>query len=396
MHTWRMVSVVGLLAHGTLLIDAAIPREAIAQAVSSGTAAQRRLLTLDIQRLAAVTAPSVDAAAPAPASWTEYPVFYATRRNISGESAAESYYGGLDDTLKLGVATITIPDHMRPGVEDARGFCRFLPGILGCKRGPSNSVLVDTLEPASSSAWLGRIASTIGTSDSVDALVYVHGYNNGFGESTRRVAELAYDIGFPGIVLAYDWASRGSLAGYTVDQETAERSAPDFERLLKRLADSTRVRRITIIAHSMGTRVVSYALRDLGDTVRQLRLGAIVLAASDVDSAIFREQLAPVVARAGRPVTLYASSRDKALKASAEVVHGARRVGSGPPSLMLYPGIDYVDASSVDTDMLGHGYFAENKELLDDIFLIVRHGFGAADRNLQRVAAGQVAYFRLK
>jgi hypothetical protein len=63
---------------------------------------------------------------------------------------------------------------------------------------------------------------------------------------------------------------------------------------------------------------------------------------------------------------------------------------------MLFPGIDYVDASLVDTDMLGHGYFAENKELLDDIFLIIRHGFGAADRNLNGVSAGALRYYRLR
>jgi esterase/lipase superfamily enzyme len=302
----------------------------------------------------------------------------------------------LDDSVKFGVATVTIPDHMRPGVEDARGFCRFLPGALGCRRGPSNSILIDTIEPAARADWLTQVRTAMGPVDSVDALVYVHGYNNTYGDAVRRAAELAYDIGFPGLVFTYDWASRSSLAEYTVDQETAERSAPDFRAFLKAIADSTKARRIAIVAHSMGTRLVAYALRDLGDTLSRLRLGPVVLAASDVDSAIFRDQLAPSVARAGRPVTLYASSRDKALRASADLVHGAPRVGSGPPSVMLFPGIDYVDASLVDTDMLGHGYFAENKELLDDIFLIIRHGFGAADRNLNGVSAGALRYYRLR
>ena len=391
-------SVVRRLVTGAIIMGSATaPRSIGAQAPGASLAQRKLALSLDIQRLAAAPAPaSIDAATTTAASWTEYTVFYATRRNVTGAADPETYYGGLDDPLKFGAAIVTIPDHQRPGVEDARGFCRFLPGALGCRRGPSNSVLVDTIEPASTSGWLKQIGATMGTPDTIDALVYVHGYNNTFAETAKRAAELAYDIGFSGIVLTYDWASRGSLGDYTVDQETAERSAPDFRRFLKAVADSTRARRIAIVAHSMGTRLVSYALRDLGDTLTRLRLGPIVFAASDVDSAIFRDQLAPAVARAGRPVTLYASSRDKALRASADIVHGAPRVGSGPPSLMLYPGIDYIDASVVDTDMLGHGYFAENKQLLDDLFLIVRHGFGAADRNLTGVTAGGNTYYRFR
>jgi esterase/lipase superfamily enzyme len=378
----------------------AAPRAIRAQATRTTTAAaeQRRLMTLDMQRLTLMAPPSLETAlATSAASWAEYRVFYATRRKPSGVAEPEAYYGPLDDSVKFGVATVTIPDHMRPGVEDARGVCRFFPGVLGgCKRGPSNSILIDTIEPAPRTDWLTQVRTAMGPVDSVDALVYVHGYNNTYGDAVRRAAELAYDIGFPGLVFTYDWASRSSLAEYTVDQETAERSAPDFRAFLKAIADSTKARRIAIVAHSMGTRLVAYALRDLGDTLSRLRLGPIVFAASDVDSAIFRDQLAPAMARAGRPVTLYASTRDKALRASADFVHGAPRVGSGPPSLMLFPGIDYVDASLVDTDMLGHGYFAENKGLLDDIFLIIRHGFGAADRNLAGVSAGALRYYRLR
>ncbi len=60
------------------------------------------------------------------------------------------------------------------------------------------------------------------------------------------------------------------------------------------------------------------------------------------------------------------------------------------------PGDRLRHASAIDTDLLGHGYFAENKELIDDIFLILRHGFPAPDRNLTRIPDGVLFYYRLR
>jgi esterase/lipase superfamily enzyme len=363
------------------------------------TFTQRKLALLaDLQELqSAPPAPSMNATAEKPTSWVSVPVYYATRRSVTGLADPEKYYGEQDDTIKYGVATITIPEHRRPGKSDGRGWCRFLPRSLKCPRTPSNSVLVNGLNPRTADAWLDEVASVMDSGgNQADALVFVHGYNNSFTDATTRAAEIAYDAGFRGVTLTYDWASRNSLPKYTVDQETAERSVPDFERFLRRVTDSTHARRVDILSHSMGTRLVLYALRDLQNEQPGFRLSQIVFAASDVDSAIFVQQYADKVARTADLVTLYASSRDRAIRISSNVVHGARRLGSGPPSVVLHEGIDYVDASAIDTDLLGHGYYAENKELIDDIFLILRHGLPAKERNLMSVPVGALFYYRLK
>jgi esterase/lipase superfamily enzyme len=256
---------------------------------------------------------------------------------------------------------------------------------------------VGDITPLGADEWLARLGQRIdATGAPADVLIFVHGFNNDNADVFHRAAQLAYDAGFNGAVLTYDWASRGELAAYTADEATAERSAPDFERFLRRVADSTHARRIAIVAHSMGTRLVSYALRDLGSAASAYRIDQVILAAADIDSATFVDQLASPLTRNSHHVTLYASTRDRALKASADLVHRAPRVGGGPPSLIIRDGADYVDASSIDTDLIGHGYFAENKELLDDIFLILRHGFPAEERNLRRLAATAGVYYQLR
>lgn len=374
-------------------------KKASAKKESSAASTARAALELDIMRLNAMDPlPSVDDTVRTTTEYVAIPVHYATRRRIVGRlEEPEQYYGRDDDLLKYGVATVTIPAKRRPGTADGRGWCRFVPGPLACARTSANSVLVSNVTPLGAGEWLTQLGQRVdATSTPADVLVFVHGFNNDNADVFRRAAQLAYDAGFNGPVLAYDWASRGELAAYTADEATAERSVPDFRRFLRRVADSTHARRIAIVAHSMGTRLVSYALRDLGDTATRFRIDQVIFAAADIDSATFVDQLASPVLRNTHHLTLYASSRDRALKASADVVHHAPRVGGGPPSLIIRDGADYVDASAVDTDLIGHGYFAENKELLDDIFLILRHGFPAEDRNLRRFPAAGGAYYQLR
>jgi hypothetical protein len=52
--------------------------------------------------------------------------------------------------------------------------------------------------------------------------------------------------------------------------------------------------------------------------------------------------------------------------------------------------------SGEDTDLLGHGYFSENRDLITDIFLVLKHGFPASDRNLLRVAPAPTNYFKFR
>jgi esterase/lipase superfamily enzyme len=355
----------------------------------------------DEARLAAEPPPP-SAGTALPAAVPEYvsvPVYYASTRGVVGQQdAPEQYYGVSEDTVKYGIAYVSIPARRRPGQDDGRGFCRYLPGSLKCTKTPANSVMITNLELTTSGEWLTRIGTAVDSGGApADVLIFVHGFNNSFSDAVHRAAQVAYDAGFTGVTATFDWASRSALAKYTIDQETAERSVPDFEQFLQRLADSTNARRIAIVAHSMGTRLVSYALRDMARSTRTPKmLYQIVFAASDIDSAIFVRQFAHTVASSTDLLTLYASSRDVAITTSKNLVHDAPRVGSGPPSVVLVPGVDYVDASTMDTDLIGHGYFAENKQLIDDIFLVLKYGMHASMRNLATQRVGEGVFYRLK
>ena len=355
-------------------------------------------LRLDIARVSLLTPPAIAAAAPPAEKWVEIPIHYATRRNVTGNPSPERYFGENDTfSVQHGVALVSIPDAYRPGRDDTRGLCRFFTAVgFGCKKNQSNAVMLAEINPMDPGSWKAQVDALIGADPDVEGLVYVHGYNNSFADAAIRTAKLVHGTGFPGVAFTYDWPSQTTVPGYAADYTAARRSIPDFKRFLLRIADSTKIAKMAIVAHSMGTQLVSEAIRELASERPALKFGPIVLAAADMDSATFVEQLAASVSAGGAPVTLYASSRDRVIQLSSDVVNAARRVGSGPPAVILYPRIDYVDASAIDTDLLGHGYFVENKELIDDLYYIIRHRFGADRRNLRAVPVSGGTYYRVK
>ena len=112
----------------------------------------------------------------------------------------------------------------------------------------------------------------------------------------------------------------------------------------------------------MGNRALTRALGSLlaEDLSVRPRLKEVILTAPDIDADVFRRDIAPALVASGRPITLYASSKDLALVASKKV-HGYARAGDAGPGLVVLPGIETIDASTVDTSLLAHSYFAETR-----------------------------------
>ena len=70
-------------------------------------------------------------------------------------------------------------------------------------------------------------------------------------------------------------------------------------------------------------------------------------------------------------MTLYASSKDMALRASMEV-HGYPRAGDTAAGIVIVPGVDTIDASLVDDSILAHSYFVESIPVIRDIAQMLR------------------------
>jgi len=47
------------------------------------------------------------------------------------------------------------------------------------------------------------------------------------------------------------------------------------------------------------------------------------------------------------------------------------RIGHATPELIIGDGMETIDASNIDTDFLGYGYYGDARELLGDLFQLI-------------------------
>ena len=307
--------------------------------------------------------------------YTVVPVFYGTDRAVAGKHDAPVSYGCERGDLALGIAEVSIPDDHRMGEIERPRLWK-----LQFREDPKKHVVVLGLEPLSPTAFSARAQGALNRSSKKEVLLFVHGYNVGFADAVSRAAQIAYDLHFEGLPALYSWPSEGSVPKYTVDETNVTWSRPRFAQFLSVIRENLGAETIHIIAHSMGNRLVAETIASMTPplTTRGARIRQIVFAAPDIDAATFRDLAAAFHKKAER-FTLYASSEDKALKAS-KVIHKYPRAGESGLALVVIGSVDTVDATAVDTSLMGHSYYGENRSVLTDIFELIRRGSPPEER----------------
>jgi esterase/lipase superfamily enzyme len=324
----------------------------------------------------------------------EVTTYYATNRNQTDSNEPTKVYGvKFDSTLHFGRAVVTIPANHTPGSIE-------LPRLWKLQRepDPSKHFVLKSVVPLDGKDARREMAEKLdGMGDRKALLVFVHGYNMGFTEAAMRTAQLAHDLKFAGLPFLYSWPSASQLLSYWQDEETAQLSEGVFEKLLDDLSQLSATD-IYIVAHSMGNRVVSQALRTRVDTGKPTKhIREVLLAAPDINADLFRTVLAPkLVAMQGTRTTIYASSSDLALKAS-KVVHGFRRLGETNDGVFTYEGLETIDASTATqaNKAYGHFYLMDNKLVLKDVRTIIELKGSAMQRGLNAVGQLPNVFWRL-
>lgn len=326
-------------------------------------------------------APASDAAAPPPAApeavgavpadaarhsspqrGAEYTVWYGTnRRPVDPARPAAGYGADRDARTWYGACRVFVPRSHKIGSTGSPWWRRLLAADDDRMR------LTGVAREAADAHWRSlrdHVAAL--PADQRDAVVFVHGYNVSFEEAALRAAQIGYDLQLPTMGL-FSWPSRGTLQGYAADAASVEASEWAIAAYLGDFAAQSGAARVHVIAHSMGNRGVLRALARLAGA--GARLGQVILAAPDVDADVFRG-LAGACRGAYVRATLYASARDRAVAAS-HALYDAPRVGYAPP-VTVAPGVDTVVVSAVDLSVLGHGYVAEARDVLHDMYDLLR------------------------
>ena len=216
-----------------------------------------------------------------------------------------------------------------------------------------------------------------------------------FERAARTAAQLAFDVNFPGVPLMYSWPSNDDTADYTADYQATEETTLHLADFLGEVVEQTGVRRVHVIAHSLGNKALMNALEVISAARGDTLFENLILSAPDVSARVFVNQLAPRILGTAARTTLYARSPDRALRIS-ENLRESRRLGQAGDSIVVLEEMDTIDASRVDTDFIGHGYTLTTKTAIDDLFMLLVNGLSPNRRNLDAVSKGDLSYWALR
>ena len=320
--------------------------------------------------------PSAETAAPPP-EFSAVTVFFATDRNRTASTMPAAVFGSGRGSVTYGACEVSIPrDHRMGELEAPFSFLGFsLP------EDQAKHVVLLSTEVYPASRYFAELGQRIGRAPAKSALIFVHGYNVTFEDAARRTAQMTYDLGFEGAPVFYSWPSQGKETAYPKDEENIRWSEANLKRFLDDFLKRTDAQNIYLIAHSMGNRGAVAALGAIfaANPQHRQRFREIILTAPDIDAEIFVRDIAPQIVGSRTTITLYASSADRALQLSKRF-HGYPRLGDAGTRPVIIPGIETVDATTVDTSFLKHSYYAETSSVLSDMFYLIRQGLRAKDR----------------
>ncbi|MBG6173083.1 esterase/lipase superfamily enzyme [Labrenzia sp. EL_208] len=296
---------------------------------------ERALIEQTFDAAAAQTRPPADAAGPRPAAIVE--LLFATDRKVGDPRNPEIAFSSLRKLRghSFGRAAVSL--------AEGRNFGDNLKNVSEIRS------LADITETE-----FFRIFEDAGTRDIV---LFLHGYNNSFSDSIRRGATIQEDIAKDAIVVSYTWPSDGELLSYGYDESSTDIAEQNLKLFMDKLTRTVDPARISIVAHSMGSRLLMRYLADLperGIEPPQIKFQNVVFAAADISTVLFKQkEEAPFdpsfpLSKYAARITVYSSQYDRPLGLSQKLHRDSRLGLADETDLYLDADIVAIDASLID------------------------------------------------
>ena len=297
---------------------------------------------------------------------------------VAGWTDVTDYTGERNGSLSFGAIRIRVPDkHSMGKIELPTDLKIFGLTIWHETANQTDHFIIRSVRKTDEAKWISAISATNGGKDAKNkrAIIFVHGFNTKFGDAAFRTAQIVWDLQFRGTAVLFSWPSRGDIADYLYDKDSALGSRDALLQVVNDL-NKAGITDISIIAHSMGNLVTVDALANSASTPSPAAIAQLVMAAPDVDRDMFIGEI-PKVAKVTKGLTLYASSKDKALQLSKRVAGNIPRAGDVPPMgpVVLSPLVT-IDVSALGDELFGldHSTFATARNVLDDLKLLLDTG----------------------
>jgi len=248
-----------------------------------------------------------------------------------------------------------------------------------------------------------NLMSQLKGSDYKQVLLFIHGFSNlPEPDIFPRALKLQqyFDQKEPGLaqIVPMIWPcdnDKGIIKDYWDDQKSADKSAFSFARALQffmawrdeQPIDDPCLKRINILAHSMGNRVLRETLSmwnkyDLANGVPLLFRNTILMAADIVNESLEYDQEGILISQSARNVSVYFASDDLALRSSKisnlKNKVASRRLGHTGPENMgkIQSNVYAIDCDNFNNKYdspKGHSYFLTDQS--DRIGAVFEHLF---------------------
>ncbi len=313
-------------------------------------------------------------------------IFYLTnRKRHEGKPVADTYSGDRGE-LHFGRCEVEFTP-----IPIINQFASRLPFYL-----QSETNVVSLAEQTDLPVFWEQLGATVEHTSSGSVVLFVHGYNYGFVRTCRMAAEMQRSLQDKATVVVFSWPSNGLPTDYVSDQADIEWSVPLLSEFIGQLGDHIGRSNVQVVAHSLGSRGVIFALQRLAaERVERPAINHLVLLAPDFDSQTFVDLLPGLSPLAGG-ITLYASGNDTPLKLSHQL-SGYPRLGEAGEYLTVIEGMETIDVSSIGRyQITGHEYFNFHPLVAADLAALLGTGARAARRpGLQPKMRDGVRYWEL-
>jgi len=297
-------------------------------------------------------------------------LFASTRREIVRSPTESISYSGERGSLTFGAASVRIPDDHKIGRIELPSSWSFFGITLSSTPNEHEHFVIKRVVPLSENTF----DQIVRAKNAHTAVVFVHGFNTTFEDALYRNAQIVWDLQYTGLSVLFTWASRGDVADYIYDKESAYLAREAFIALLQKLRNEYGIEQVNVLAHSMGNLIALDALANYAQTSNPIQIARLVMAAPDVDRDQFKA-LAPRAKAIVGNMTLYASSADRAMALSRTLAGGIPRAGDVPADgPIILPNVETIDVTAVGEDIFGlnHNVFAASRDVMEDISAMLR------------------------
>lgn len=335
-------------------------------------------------------------------------IYYATtREGYSDKESQLRFKHKMGEGLTEGTLQVKIDPRIKIGTMMPKRFKR--KGEIG----------IQDVSRVDEAEFLKTMSEAVQNSPHKSLLVLVFGFKDDFEATAIKAAYFSYllDVNTPVLVFDFPGDQLPTPGGYKKAQEYAKASGPAMGELLAKVIREIKPEKLWIEASSMGCQVVCdafdhmYKFDDLKDA--ESEIAHVFLAAPDVGEDEFDTRFKDELAALSKHTTTYVASNDLALLMSG-IINDDKRLGRQKTKAkdqeqleemkdMLYlksmapDKIALIDVTPINKASYGHGYYLEDPEFFDDVYLRMFGNHPQANRRLYLLKyEGNTDYWVLK